>query len=86
MEKIISDMSKHKQLIKQFILFVPQEEIPLKVTFRKTLIYFLLQCVGFSWVSGFLSLLKTTSFGEKEEKKKEKSVKYSLDWFLRICP
>lgn len=48
MEKMISDMSKYKQLIKQLIVFVPQEEeISLKLTFTETVIYFFSRCVGF---------------------------------------
>lgn len=54
MEKIISDISKHKQLIKQLILFVPQKEIALKLTFTENVIYFLLQYFGFSWFIEFL--------------------------------
>lgn len=68
MEKIISDMSKHKQLIKQLILFVPQKEIALKLTFTENVIYFLLQYIGFSWFLEFFFLFKDNYFGEKKKK------------------
>lgn len=62
-------MSKYKQLIKQLILFVPQEEIPLKLTFTETLIYFRLQCVGFGWGAGFFPFQRQPLW---EEGKKDK--------------
>lgn len=109
MEKIISDMSKYKQLIKQLILFVPREgNIPQAYIYRKE------QLFAFSRdmlvLAKFLDFpfFKTTSLKTSPAKKNvvEKSYsrppfhghpgthrdrevrqrKYSLDWFLRICP
>lgn len=59
MEKIISDMSKHQQLIKRLILFVPLGgEISLKLTFYRNehLFAFFSGCVGFGfgfWIFPF---------------------------------
>lgn len=59
MEKIICDMSKHQQLIKRLILFVPLGgEISLKLTFYRNehLFAFCSGCVGFGF--GFWIFLK----------------------------
>lgn len=43
--------------------------MPLKLTLTETVFYFLLQSVGFSWVSGFcFFLLNLPALGRREKK------------------
>lgn len=109
MEKIIPDMTKYKQLIKQLILYVPREgNIPQAHIYRKERLFTFSVGICWFWRAFWIFPFKDDLFknNSRQEKCSWEAVqstpfrshpathryrevrqrKYSLDWFLLICP